>query len=87
MSGSISRLSPRQRTVISRQHFVNKIRSLGYVYKTRQKRTDLWRKTGGTHYISVPQNEYLEDEFVISSLRQAKCTDEDIKTFIASAKS
>ena len=72
-------LPPRQRTVIPKSQYVNKIRSLGYTYKSRQKRTDLWRKTGGTHYISVPLTDSLEEEFVSSSLRQAGCSDEEIK--------
>jgi hypothetical protein len=73
--------------VISKLHFVNKIRELDYTYKTKQKRTDLWRKRGGTHYISVPLSDYLEEEFVISSLRQAGCSAEEIRAFVASAKS
>ena len=73
--------------MIPRSHYVNKIRSLNYTYKSRQKRTDLWRKRGGTHYISVPQSELLEEEFVFSSLRQAGCNEDEIRAFIASAKS
>jgi len=56
-------------------------------FKSRQKRTDLWRKKGGTHYISVPLADLLEEEFVVSSLRQAGCISEKIKTFITSTKS
>lgn len=73
--------------MIPKSHYVNKIRSLGYTFNSQQKRTDLWRKKGGTHYIPVPQNELLEEEFVISSLRQAGCSNEEIKAFIAAAKS
>lgn len=73
--------------MIQKSHYINKIRSLGYTYNSRQKRTDLWRKRGGTHYISVPQNKLLEEEFVVSSLRQAGCTNDEIKAFMASAKS
>ncbi len=78
---------PGRRIVISRSHFVNKLRDLDYTYKSRQKRTDLWRKRGGTHRIFVPLTNSLEDEFVVSSLRQAKCGDDEIKAFIAAAKS
>jgi hypothetical protein len=53
--------------VIPRQQFINKIRSLDYTYKSQQKRTDLWCKKGGTHFISVPQNAMLEEEFVVSA--------------------
>ncbi len=73
--------------MISKSHYINKIRSIGYTYKDRQKRTELWRKKGSTHYISVPLTDLLEEEFVISSLRQTGCKEEEIKVFIASAKS
>jgi hypothetical protein len=69
------------------ESFVNKIRSLDYTYKTQQKRTRLWRKRGGTHYISVPMCDWLEDSFVESALRQAGETQEAIKAFLTSAKS
>ena len=73
--------------MVRRQNFINKIRSLSYAYKSQQKRTYLYRKTGGTHYISVPMADLLEDEFVMSSLRQAGCSEEEVWTFLASAKS
>jgi hypothetical protein len=73
--------------VVRREAFLNKIKELNYTYKTTQKRTYLYRKIGGTHYISVPKSDLLEDEFVTSSLRQAGCSDPEIKSFIASAKS
>ncbi len=68
--------------MVRRQSFVNKIRALGYEYKTQQKRTYLWRKKGGTHYISVPMADLLEDEFISSSLRQACQQDDEIREFI-----
>ena len=72
--------------MVRRDSFINKIRELGYTYKSQQKRTYLWRKVGGTHYISVPMADLLADEFVTSSLRQAGCQDDAIRTFITSAK-
>jgi hypothetical protein len=84
MSGLTFLSSPSDRAVIRTSQFIKKIRSLDYTYKTRQKRTELWRKKGGTHYISVPMRDFLEEEFVISSLRQAKCSLDEIKTFLAS---
>lgn len=46
----------------------------------------MWRKRGGTHRVFVPLTDSLEDEFVISSLRQAGCTDDEIKAFVAATK-
>jgi len=73
--------------MVRRETFINKIRTLKYYFVSKQKRTDLWRKRGGTHYISIPLRDFLEDDFVISSLRQACVPDDEIQSFLASAKS
>ena len=73
--------------MVRRESFINKIRTLGYTYKTQQKRTYLWRQSGTTNYMSVPMSDWLEDEYVRSALRYAGCSKEDIESFIASAKS
>lgn len=74
-------------SMVHRDSYINKIRELGYVYKSQQKRTQLYRKKGGTHRIFVPLCQLLEDEFIMCTLRQAGLNDEDIKTFMACAKS
>ena len=68
--------------MIQRRQFITKIRSLGYVYKTTQKRTILYRKAGGTHFLSVPKAENISEIYARSSLKQAGCSDDDIKTFL-----
>ena len=73
--------------MVRRDSFINKIRALNYSYKDQQKRTYLYRKTGGTHYISVPMADLLEDEYVSTTLRQAGCPDDEIEAFLAGAKS
>lgn len=72
--------------MIPRQHFINKIRELRYSYKTTQKRTYLYRQAGTTNLIFVPMRDLISEEYVRSQLRQAGCTQEDIDSFIASAK-
>jgi hypothetical protein len=72
--------------MVRREQFINKIRSLKYAYKGQQKRTYLYRKTGGTHYISVPMADLLEDEFVSSALRQAGEPSDSVKAFLACCK-
>jgi len=72
--------------MVRRETFINKIRSLNYTYKTKQKRTTLWRKVGGTHYISVPLADFLEDEFVLNSLRQAGLSEDEARSFLACGK-
>jgi hypothetical protein len=73
--------------MVPRICFINKIREVGYTYKTKQKRTTLWRKRGGTHCIFVPLAELLEDDYVANALTQAGLTQADIQAFMASAKS
>jgi hypothetical protein len=73
--------------MVQRQKFINKIRSLNYYFIGKQKRTELWRKRGGTHFISVPLSDLLRDDWVANSLRQAGCAREEIQSFLASAKS
>lgn len=68
--------------MVRRQHFISKIRDLGYVYKATQKRTFLYRKQGGTHRMSVPRSDSLDDTYVRSALRQAKCSEAEIEAFI-----
>jgi hypothetical protein len=51
--------------------------------KRQQKKPYLWRKAGGTHYISVPKADLLEDEFVASALRQAGVLEDEIEAFLA----
>lgn len=72
--------------MIRRESFINKIRGLGYTYKTQQKRTTLWRQSGTTNFMSVPMRDWLTDEYVTSALRQAGCTKEEVEAFLASAK-
>jgi hypothetical protein len=72
--------------MVRRDQFVNKIRELDYSYKTQQKRTYLYRRKNSTSYISVPMADLLEDDFVSHSLRQAGCSDDSIRKFIASCK-
>jgi len=72
--------------MIRREAFINKIRELNYTFKLQQKRTYLWRKINGTHYIPVPKADLLEDEFVKNSLRQAGLSDPEIQAFLKIAK-
>jgi hypothetical protein len=73
--------------MVRRTAFVNKIRTLEYHYKSRQKRTDLYRKAGGTDFIFVPLTNLLEEEYIISTLRQKGVPEAKIQSFLISAKS
>lgn len=72
--------------MVRRETFINKIRELGYTFKRPQKRTELWRKRGGTHCIFLPMNVLLEDTYVLSTLAQAGCSEAEAKAFLSLAK-
>ena len=72
--------------MVSRQSYLNKLRELNYVFKSQLPRVDMYRKQGGTHRIFVRRVDLLSDEFVASSLRQAGCRDDEIRSFLAAAK-
>jgi hypothetical protein len=70
--------------MILKDTFVNKIRALGYTFKSQHKRIRIWRKTGGSHRIFVPLCKLLEDEYVRSQLNQTcLMTREEIEQFIS----
>ena len=73
--------------MIPRQRFIARIRSLGYAYKSTQKRTYLYRKAGGTHYLSVPMRDRLSETYVRSAPTQAGCSESDIRAFLNDAAS
>ena len=73
-------------SMVHRDTFINKIRLLDYYYKSQQKHTQLYRKKGGTHRIFVPLANLLEDDFVVSSLRQAGVNEPEIQSFLSAAK-
>ncbi len=69
----------------SRQIYIDhcpKVRSLGYAYKSTQKRTYLYRKAGGTRYMSVPMRDQLTETYVRSALLQAGCSADEIRAFL-----
>lgn len=69
--------------MVLRTTFLNKIRELNYALHNETKRVQIYRKRGGSHLITLPKKDKLEDDFVTSSLSQAGVTQEDIKVFMA----
>lgn len=63
-----------------REHFINKLRELGYTYRGETQNTQKWRK--GSHHVYLPKNAVLADAWVKSTLRQCNETEEEIDTFI-----
>lgn len=72
--------------VISKRHFVNKLKELGYVFKEQLHYQERYRLKGGTHIIHVPRRNLLDETYVRSALRQAGQTRDQIEQFIRDAK-
>jgi hypothetical protein len=73
--------------MIGREAFINKIRELNYHYKSQQLRTQLWKQRGTTNRMFVPLANLLEDDYVTGALRQAGVRENEIRSFLSSAKS
>ena len=76
-----------KRPCIIRERFINKIRELGYTYRDKKKRVELWRRPTPMHAIPVPLPNLLSDEFVRSALKQSGLTMAEIENFISTASS
>lgn len=72
--------------MVPRQQFINKIRELGYTHKDETRRVQIWRRKGETHFLTVKKGVALEEAYVAIALRQAGLGEQEIKEFIACAK-
>lgn len=72
--------------MVPRDHLINKIRELDYYFIERTKKGTLWRKRGGTYFLVVPLREMIREDTVASLLRQARCSPQEIESFLSSAK-
>jgi hypothetical protein len=66
--------------VPSRDHFINKLRELGYSYRGETKRTQKWKR--GTHRVNLPRNSVLAEDWCRMTLRQCGVDDVEIESFI-----
>lgn len=72
--------------MIGRQQLINKLRDLGYTYKRKGKRVEIWRRKGGTHCVGIPTNAKVDEDNVMAILRQCGVPENDITAFIGAAK-
>jgi hypothetical protein len=71
---------------VSKEHFVNKLRELGYKFKRQADNVDFWRLKGGTHTVPVPRRDYVSEPWARTQLRLCKTPQADIDAFVALAK-
>ena len=72
-------------SMISKRHFVNKLKELGYGFKEQLHFQDRYRLKGGTHIIHVPRRDELNEFYVRSTLKQAGQTKSQIDSFVNDA--
>ena len=72
--------------MIARTRFVSILRDLGYPFRERTKRTEIYRKLGGTHRIFLTTHKLLAEDYCRHILRQCGLTEEKIDEFIRAAK-
>lgn len=72
--------------MISKRHFVNKLKELGYQFKEQLHYQERYRKKGGTHIIHVPRKDILDEAYVRGTLRQAGVPPKEIDAFVAEVK-
>lgn len=68
-----------------RDHFINKIRELGYRHRRDAWRVQIWRHPKTFHELHVRNKDHLEEAWVRGALKQAGCNPDQINSFIACA--
>ena len=71
--------------MVPRSTFINKIRELGYKFKSEKKRVSLWKRSGSRDYLALPKSALLEEKWVMATLAKAGVGEEEIKRFIGEA--
>ena len=73
--------------MLNRKCFLPKIRSLGYRFKRRARKVDIWRKANGTSYLSIPRGSLLTESYVRNVLRQNGLSQPQIEEFLSGLSS
>jgi hypothetical protein len=77
----------RKQHFVPREHFVNKLRDLGFKFVREASKVELWRQRGSGNLISVPRRDLIPETHVICSLHQCGCGKSEIEAFVAAVKS
>lgn len=71
--------------MVLRERLINKLRALGYRFKRDAWRVQIWCK--GTHRPMIPKRDLMDDEFVVTLLRQCGVAPEEVRAFLSDCKS
>jgi hypothetical protein len=78
---------PEKKSLVSKEHFINKLRALQFTFNRQGARVELWRQRGTGNIISVPTNKLIPEAHVRLSLHQCGCGKAEVDAFISAAKS
>lgn len=71
---------------IRREHVINRLRELGYRFKKRGDRVEIYKRKGCTDYATVRRRDLLDDAEACSTLRMAGLDATEIDRFIAACR-
>ncbi len=67
-----------------REHFINKIREIGFSYKTQAKRRSIWKR--GEEVLMLPSWKELPEDYCRIELEMRGVSNKEIEEFIRSSK-
>jgi hypothetical protein len=71
---------------VRRDQFVNKLRELGFRFKSQHDRIDWWRRPSDGKEVPVRRRDLLPVAAVVSQLRQVGVREDEIRGFVEAAR-
>lgn len=71
---------------VRREHVINRLRELGYRFKKRGDRVEIYKRKGSTDYASVRRRDLLDESEARSILRMAGIDAVEIDRFIDTSR-
>jgi hypothetical protein len=79
-------MGPVARSCIPRQHLINRLRELGFTFRKRTGRVELYRCAATARRVEIVRKDLLDEEAVRSILRQSGVEREEIERFIGETR-
>jgi hypothetical protein len=71
-------------TQVSREQVVRCLRDAGWTFKRQAPKVDIWKKRGAVSRISIPRRDLLPMTAVLTILKSAGLTPQQIEDFLRS---
>ncbi len=79
-------MGPVARSSVPRQQLINRLRALGFTFRKRTGRVELYRSVATTRRVEIVRKEMLDEDAVRLILRQAGLDREEIERFIGESR-